>query len=117
MGVHILSVLGTSLYEPVVYSGENKNEIESDFIQCALVNEFYNEVLDGGKVTIFVTDRSYELNWDDRTYNAKEEQFAANWVSERKNEVAEGVEKKGLKTTLEDLFHCIPSTSFIESIV
>ena len=104
MGVHILTVLGTSLYEPVVYSGENKNEIESDFIQCALVNEFYNEVLDGGKVTIFVTDRSYELNWDDRTYNAKEEQFAANWFSERKNEVAEGVEKKGLKTTLEDLF-------------
>lgn len=104
MGVHILSILGTSLYEPVIYHGENDNKIESAFIQCAIVNEFYSEILDGGKITIFVTDKSHELNWEDRKYKENEENFAQKWVTYKKNDVKEGNCKKGLRTYLNELF-------------
>ena len=57
MSIHIISVLGTSLYEPVYYQGK-KEPIETEFIQAAVINEYKEQLKDSGKVTIFVTDFS-----------------------------------------------------------
>ena len=44
MGKHFLSVLGTSLYEPVIYEDGEFKSSEQVFIQLALVERFYKDL-------------------------------------------------------------------------
>lgn len=106
MSIHILSVLGTSLYEPVLYKGK-RDSIETEFIQLAIINEYREELRNGGKVTIFVTDGSEKRNWNDRIYNDKDVEFSRKWTSSKKNLVKEDMAKKGLRTMLKEHFHDI----------
>ena len=103
MSIHILSVLGTTLYEPVLYQGK-KSSMETEFIQMAVINEYKEELENGGKVTIFVTDKSRELNYEDRIYTSQNQAFANRWTSAKKADVVEGAQKKGLKTMIEEQF-------------
>ena len=103
MSIHILSVLGTTLYEPVLYQGK-KSSMETEFIQMAVINEYKEELKNGGKVTIFVTDKSRELNYEDRIYTSQNQAFASRWISAKRADVIEGTQKKGFKTMIEEQF-------------
>lgn len=103
MSIHIISVLGTSLYEPVYYQGK-KEPIETEFIQAAVINEYKEQLKDGGKVTIFVTDFSETRNWNDRIYSGRDAEFAAKWISDKKGSVKEGEKKTGLHSVILEQF-------------
>ncbi len=103
MSIHIISVLGTSLYEPVYYQGK-KEPIETEFIQAAVINEYKEQLKDGGKVTIFVTDFSEVRNWNDRIYSGRDAEFAAKWISDKKESVKEGEKKSGLHSVILEQF-------------
>lgn len=103
MSIHIISVLGTSLYEPVYYQGK-KEPIETEFIQAAVINEYKDQLKDSGKVTIFVTDFSEVRNWNDRIYSGRDAEFAAKWISDKKGSVKEGEKKSGLHSVILEQF-------------
>ena len=106
MSVHFMAVLGTSLYEPVVYSREDFNfsEREEEFIQLAYIESLREELKENGKTTIFVTSASKSRNWEDRQYTSNDQELAFKWVSERKEEVVPGNKKKGMKTQIAERF-------------
>lgn len=104
MSIHIISVLGTNLYEPVYYQGKRKDPIETDFIQAAVINEYREQIKDDGKVTVFVTEKSKNDNWKDREYTAFEVSKAEKWVSSKKDKVIEGETKQGLASAINELF-------------
>ena len=103
MSIHILSVLGTTLYEPVLYEGKN-GCMETEFIQMAVINEYKEELKKGGRVTIFVTNKSNEKNKEDRQYTIQDQTFADKWISNKKANIIKGACKKGLKTQIEETF-------------
>lgn len=104
MSVHVISVLGTSLYEPVIYQGNKKDGIETEYVQISIINEFREKLEHGGKVTIFLTNRAENENWKDREYRQKEVEFASKWTSNKKKDVVEGNRKKGLQSLLREIF-------------
>lgn len=104
MSIHIISVLGTSLYEPVYYQGDRKEILDTDFIQVSIINEFKEEIADGGKVTIFVTDKSEKCNWNDRKYNERDVEYAQRWISETKENVIVDHVKMGLDSSIQKHF-------------
>lgn len=103
MGVHFISVLGTSLYEPVVYHfpGRERGTKEQEFVQLAMLEEFKDQIAEDGKVSIFLTAKAKEWNWDGRSYGGRDVQIAGSWTSARKQDVIEGHDKQGMKAILE----------------
>lgn len=98
MGKHFLSVLGTSLYEPVIYEDGEFKSSEQVFIQLALVERFYKDLLEpDSKISLFLTDGAKERNYENRVYSEKEEGFAQKWVSNKKKDVKANTSKQGLK--------------------
>lgn len=97
MGVHFISVLGTSLYEPVVYhfSGQDTTPQEQEFVQIALLKRFKEQILQGGKVSVLLTEGAKKRNWEDRAYQEKDVELSRRWDSAKKNEVQAGKQKKG----------------------
>lgn len=97
MPKHFMSVLGTGLYEPVVYGD---CEGEDEFVQLADI-KLHMEELRSGKITIFLTEGAKERNWLDREYTDKESENAKRWKT--KQNIAAGSIKKGMKNQLEDI--------------
>lgn len=103
MGIHFISVLGTSLYEPVVYYFPNKehNKKEQEFIQIALISEFREQILENGKASIFLTNGARLSNWEEREYQTKDIEISEKWVSDKKLQIGEGKNKPGMKAILQ----------------
>lgn len=102
MRVHFISVLGTSLYEPVVYrfQGEKEGGKEQEFVQIAMLEKFQNQIAEDGKISIFLTDGAKKRNWENRIYNVKDVEFSERWTSKRKLEICGGNEKPGMESIL-----------------
>lgn len=106
MAKHFMAVLGTSLYEPVIYEDKSyKATQEFEYVQMAIIDK-YKEVLaeDDAKITIFVTSFSKTQNYLDRAYSQRDVESAGRWVSDRKAQVMEGANKKGLETQFKEVF-------------
>lgn len=103
MGVHFISVLGTSLYEPVVYhfSGQDTTPQEQEFVQIALLKRFKEQILQGGKVSVLLTEGAKKRNWEDRAYQEKDVELSRRWDSAKKNEVQAGKQKEGMRSLLQ----------------
>ena len=96
MARKLLSVLGTGLYEPVIYRSENKefNERKYEYIQERLIDEYLEK---GDTLIIFLTDGSRKRNWEDRVYSKKDEQIFENFSCDykiRKNECHIGLKNR-----------------------
>ena len=78
MGVHFLSVLGTNLYEPVVYEfpGKEQEAQDQQFVQIALMRSCKEQILNDRKITILLTDGAKTKNWMDRDYDQKDVAFS-----------------------------------------
>ncbi len=102
MGVHFISVLGTSLYEPVVYHfpEEDRRGEEQEFVQIAMLEELRDQIAGEGKISIFLTDGARKRNWEDRIYSDKDVQFSERWTSGKKQAVCEGQNKPGMMSVL-----------------
>lgn len=99
--LHLISVLGTSFYEPVFYGDSSKEEA---FIQAALIEKYHDRLAENGKVTIFVTDRARIDNWNDRLYTSRDVETARKWRPEIRGTVIEGETRKGLNSILQEQF-------------
>ena len=100
MALHLISVLGTSLYEPVYY--ETKN-CKDQFVQTAMVRKFHDQLeKEDARVSILLTENARVRNWEDREYNDSDKRTMSYWDEESKPQITRI--KKGLKTTLEDEF-------------
>ncbi len=121
MGVHFLSVLGTNLYEPVVYefTGKEQEAAEQQFVQIALMHSWKEQILNDGKITILLTDGARAKNWMDRDYDNKDVAFSQRWASEKKREVQEGKRKAGMCTILQaqepQLFEKVSEISILDA--
>lgn len=102
MGKHFLSVLGTNLYEPVIYEDGEFQSSEQIFIQAALIERFRKEIAEDedSRITIFLTQGAKDKNYNNRLYEAWEAKSAEKWTSARKEDVIEGSLKKGLEEEL-----------------
>lgn len=94
---HFISVLGTGLYEPVVYFDDiyNDNDKEWEFVQFAIIDKYKEQLLDDGRITIFVTNQSNKMNYLNRTYSEIEAERASKWKSREKDKVKAGAAKIG----------------------
>lgn len=102
MRTHFLSVLGTGLYEPVIYGFQgDSGTLEQEFVQIALMERFAGQLKDG-KITILLTDGARRSNWENRAYTGKDVEFSGRWVSGKKQLVRENDTKTGMKTTLRE---------------
>lgn len=64
--MHLITVLGTSNYEEVIYKFEGEDvtgKKKSKYVQMAIIDHFKEELENSGKVSIFLTDRSFDVNW------------------------------------------------------
>ena len=106
MGKHFLSVLGTNLYEPVIYEDGEFQSSEQVFIQAALIERFRKEIAkdEDSRITIFLTQGAKDKNYNNRLYEAWEAKSAEKWTSARKEDVIEGSLKKGLEEELRTQF-------------
>ena len=121
MGVHFLSVLGTNLYEPVVYEfpGKEQEAQDQQFVQIALMRSCKEQILNDGKITILLTDGAKTKNWMDRDYDQKDVAFSQRWTSEKKSDVQEGKRKAGMCTILQtqepQLFEKVSEVSILDA--
>lgn len=92
MGKHFISVLGTGLYQPTTYYYKEKSVI-TPFIQEALAEMLFDDIQDGDRISVFVTEKAKEQNWDNRKYTARE----------RENAERLGYELPDVKTGLRDI--------------
>ena len=106
MSTHFLAVLGTSLYEPVVYQMPDSNEscFEQEFVQIAILERLQDQFSDGGKITFFLTEKAKKNNWEDRAYSDRDISALTRWTSEKKHEIQQGNRKQGLKSTLQSKY-------------
>lgn len=75
MGRHFISVLGTGLYQSTTYVYEEKC-FETPLVQEALAEMLFSETKQGDKISIFVTEKAKELNWETRKYSEREQENA-----------------------------------------
>lgn len=64
--MHLITVLGTSNYEEVIYKFEGEDvtgKKKNKYVQMAIIDHFKEELENGGKVSIFLTDRAFDVNW------------------------------------------------------
>ena len=99
MSLHFMAVLGTSLYEPVCYRFGDEDlskKQERQFVQTAVIEHYKEELKEDGKITVFVTQKSKEMNLNDREYLERDKKASERWTSKKKNDVNIGGEKPGL---------------------
>ena len=99
MSIHLITVLGTGLYQPICY--ENP-KYEDQYIQSAVVRKYHEQIAAGGRVTILLTEQARKQNWEERVYTEKDVNFASRW-DERIRPVI-GAQKLGLQSTLKEEF-------------
>ena len=75
MGKHFISVLGTGLYQSTTYYYKEKSVI-TPFIQEALAEMLFDDIQEGDRISVFVTEKAKEQNWDNRKYTARERENA-----------------------------------------
>lgn len=92
MGKHFISVLGTGLYQSTTYYYKEKSVI-TPFIQEALAEMLFDDIQEGDRISVFVTEKAKEQNWDNRKYTARE----------RENAERLGHEIPDVKTGLRDI--------------
>lgn len=103
MGTHFLSVLGTGLYEPVVYGVQgDSGAAEQEFVQIALMERFAEQLKDGGKITILLTNGARKANWENRVYSQRDVELSGRWASARKEQVRENAPKIGMEVLLQE---------------
>ena len=104
MGKHFIAILGTSLYEPVVYcTGDFKSKQE--YVQLALIEKYRKELSEeGSAITIFVTESSEKRNYIDRVYSEADVNASSRWKTSGKESVVAGNLKKGLYTQFTEQF-------------
>jgi CRISPR-associated Csx2 family protein len=102
--VHFLSILGTSLYEPVIYTEkmdeQTGNLEENEYVQFAIMERFRDSLKEDGKITIFLTEKSKANNWENRVYQKEEKNASLRWTSDQKTKVIAGNKKVGMKEQL-----------------
>lgn len=106
MAKHFIAVLGTSLYEPVIYEDNlYQSPQEFEFVQMALIDKYKDELAEeDARITIFVTDFSKKQNYLNRTYTKKEQEIAGYWKSTKASNVIEGNVKKGFEEQFQEYF-------------
>lgn len=106
MAKHFIAVLGTSLYEPVIYEDNGyQAPQEFEFVQMALIDKYKDELAEeDARITIFVTDFSKKQNYLNRTYTKKEQEIAGYWKSTKASNVIEGNVKKGFEEQFQEYF-------------
>lgn len=98
MGKHFIAILGTSLYEPVIYHSDEFIS-NQEYVQLAVIEKYKKELLEeGSKITIFVTESSEKRNYIDREYSEADVSMASRWKTSKKDQVIAGKLKKGLYT-------------------
>lgn len=103
MAKHLIAVLGTSLYEPVVYGKSDAfTKSEQEFVQISVMNEFKESLEADGKITIFLTQEAKKRNWDDRIYNNYDVKITERWKSKKKEIIICGNTKRGFNTILKE---------------
>ena len=91
MGKHFLSVLGTGEYKKAIYSCDGR-KVETPYVQEALLKLKFDTWEPEDKISIFLTEKAKQDNWEDREYRDKEKEAA-------KHELPEI--RKGLKSVLQ----------------
>ena len=106
MAKHFISMLGTGLYEPVVYFDDiyNRKDKEWEFVQFAVIDKYKEQLLEDGRITIFVTEKSNKQNYLNRTYNEREAESAGRWQSNEKDKVKAGAVKVGFGEQFANVF-------------
>lgn len=95
MALHFLSVLGTSNYEPVSYD----HQPVSSFVQIALLRKFHDQLgKTDSRITIFLTKKAKEANWDDRNFSEYEKKSMERWPESVKPAADL---KRGLRTEIQ----------------
>ena len=100
MALHLISILGTSLYEPVYYETKDRKD---QFVQSAMVRKFQDQLKkENARVSILLTNDARAKNWEDREYNDSDKKPMSRGNEESKPQITRI--KKGLKTTLMEEF-------------
>ena len=101
MGIHFITILGTSLYTNCTYEIESAGfEYDTPFVQVAVLKYIAFMCKTCDRITVFVTEKSEEKNWYTREYTEDERLILARKQIEPKP----GVMKTGLKEILEKEF-------------
>ena len=104
MGKHFIAILGTSLYEPVIYYTEGFHS-KQEYIQLAVIEKYKKELLEeGSSITIYVTESSEKRNYNDREYNESDVNVSSRWKTGEQDSVIIGNVKKGLYTQFTEQF-------------
>lgn len=113
MAFHLISFLGTSIYEPILYqwpdsdTAQPANDVQQEtFIQVALIKHFREEILQGGKATILLTPDAKQKNWDNNVW--PQHNFSSKWSEFNQQGINPGALRIGLceqlKSTDAELF-------------
>lgn len=99
MSIHIISVLGTGLYQPVNYDHEGKFK----YVQSALIKKYQKDLSDdpASRVTIFLTSDAEKRNWVNGTATERDAEQSSKWGEDT---LHVGDPKKGLYSEIEENF-------------
>lgn len=109
MGIHFITILGTSLYTNCTYEIESADfAYNTSFVQIAVLKYIMSTNKSCNRITVFVTEKSEERNWYTREYTEDERLILA----KKQLDPKPGEKKIGLKDIMEKEF---PDT-FVERI-
>ena len=99
MSIHIISVLGTGLYQPVNYDHEGKFK----YVQSALIKKYQKDLSDdpASRVTIFLTSDAEKRNWSDSIATERDAEQSSKWGEDT---LHVGDHKKGLYSEIRENF-------------
>ena len=98
MSIHIISVLGTGLYQPVNYDHEGKFK----YVQSALIKKYQTDLSDpASRVTIFLTSDAKKRNWIDNIATERDAEQSSKWGEDA---LHVGDLKKGLHSEIKENF-------------
>lgn len=108
MAFHLISFLGTSIYEPIHYqwpdsdTAQASNDVQQEtFIQVALIKHFREEILQGGKATILLTPSAKETNWYNNVW--PQHNFSSKWSEFNQQGIKPGAPRIGLCEQLKSI--------------
>jgi len=100
--LHIMSVLGTGLYEPVIYGDSTE---ENAFFQISLIEKYHEDIkVSDGNFTIFLTSGAKKSNWNDRIYSDIDVSRTSKWHEHIRKAVVKDHVKKGLESIINEKF-------------
>ena len=104
MAYHFISVLGTSLYEPVRYSFDGAAGEVQEYIQLALIDAYKEELkTPDAQISVIMTDKARKSNWDNRRLTERDCETMSKWRGEQA-ERSFGEEKSGLEVQFKQQF-------------